>query len=188
LINSFWSRRSFFKVSLAGVLALAAKGPVFAKTLAIPEMPEEMPEGKLSLYNTHNHERLTVAYRNAAGDYDSEALKAINWILRCHYTNQETAMDIRALEFLNIVDKKLGGKNEIHIISGYRSPLYNRLLRKEGHGVARHSLHQVGKAIDIQIPGTGLERIRQVALNLKCGGVGYYPGFVHLDSGEFRTW
>jgi uncharacterized protein YcbK (DUF882 family) len=187
LINKFWSRRSFFKAALSGVLALVAKGPVFAKSLAI----REMPEGKLSLYNTHNHERLTVAYRNEAGDYDSEALKAINWILRCHYTNQETAMDIRVLEFLNVVDKKLGSNNEIHIISGYRSPLYNRLLRKEGHGgVARHSLHQVGKAIDIHIPGTGLDRIRHVALNLRCGGVGYYPGagFVHLDSGDFRTW
>src|SRR5208282_1981243 len=111
-------------------MALVAERPVFAKTLA----NQDMPEGRLSLYNTHNHERLTVAYRNEAGDYDSEALKSINWILRCHYTNQETAMDIRVLEFLNKVDKRLGGNNEIHIISGYRSPLYNRLLRKEGHG------------------------------------------------------
>jgi uncharacterized protein YcbK (DUF882 family) len=187
LFNKFWSRRTFFKASLAGVMALVAERPVFAKTLA----NQDMPEGRLSLYNTHNHERLTVAYRNEAGDYDSEALKSINWILRCHYTNQETAMDIRVLEFLNKVDKRLGGNNEIHIISGYRSPLYNRLLRKEGHGgVARHSLHQVGRAIDIQIPGTGLDRIRHVALNMRCGGVGFYPGagFVHLDSGEFRTW
>ncbi len=186
MLHTFWSRRSFFKVSLAGILTLAAKRPVLAKKLTI----QEMPEGKLSLYNIHNKEKLSVVFRNEAGDYDKDALKAINWILRCHYTNQETVMDVRALEFLNIVDKKLGGNNEIHIISGYRSPLYNKLLRHEGRGVARHSLHQVGKAIDIHIPGTGLDKIRQVALNLQYGGVGYYPGagFVHLDSGGFRTW
>lgn len=186
MFHTFWSRRSFFKVSIAGLLALAAKRAAFAKDMVIGHLPE----GKLSLYNIHNHEKLSVVYRKEAGDYDTEALNAINWILRCHYTNQETVMDVRTLEFLNIVDKKLGGNNEIQIISGYRSPLYNSLLRHEGHGVARNSLHQVGKAIDIHIPGTGLDRIRQVALNLQYGGVGYYPGagFVHLDSGNFRTW
>jgi uncharacterized protein YcbK (DUF882 family) len=186
MFDTFWSRRSFFKASLASALALAGNGPAFAKVLLTPEAPE----GNLSLYNTHNKERLTVAFRNGAGDYDHEALKAINWILRCHFTNQETDMDIRTIEFLNAVDKKLGGNNEIHIISGYRSPLYNKLLRHEGHNVARKSLHQFGKAIDIHIPGIGLDKVRHVALNLKYGGVGYYPGagFVHLDSGALRSW
>jgi uncharacterized protein YcbK (DUF882 family) len=185
-LQSHWSRRAFFKASLAGALTLALQRPVFAKKT----IREELPEGKLSLYNTHNRERLTVTYRRTGDEYDPEALKALNWILRCHYTNQETEMDIRTLEFLNILDKKLGGNNEIHIISGFRSPTYNKLLRQEGHHVARHSLHQVGKAIDISIPGTGLDKIRRVALNLKYGGVGYYPGagFVHIDSGTFRTW
>lgn len=153
-------------------------------------IPPEMPVGKLSLFNIHTSEKLTVSYRKEDGDYDIEALKAINWILRCHYANQETEMDVRTIEFLNTVDKKLGGNNEIHIISGYRSPAYNRLLRHEGHKVARHSLHLVGKAVDIHIPGTSLDKVRQVALNLRYGGVGYYPGkgFVHIDSGKFRTW
>jgi uncharacterized protein YcbK (DUF882 family) len=186
LFNKFWSRRSFFKASFAGALVLAGRGPAIAKGLITPEVPE----GKLSLYNTHNRERLSVVFRNVAGNYDHEALKAVNWILRCHYTNEEADMDIRTIEFLNSVDKKLGGDNEIHIISGYRSPLYNKLLRQEGHGVARRSLHQFGKAIDIHIPGIGLNEVRRVALNLKYGGVGYYPGagFVHLDSGDFRAW
>jgi uncharacterized protein YcbK (DUF882 family) len=171
---------------LVGALTIVGNRHSFAKQ----ESAQEMPEGRLSLFNTHNRERLSVTFRNKDGEYDIDALNAINWILRCHYTNQETIMDVRTIEFLNTVDKKLGGNNEIHIISGYRSPLYNRLLRQEGHGVARHSLHQVGKAIDIHIPGTSLAKIRQVALNLKYGGVGYYPGagFVHLDSGQFRTW
>lgn len=186
MTHNSWSRRSFLKASLAGALTIVGSGPVWAKQVTTPEMPE----GKLSLYNIHTKERLSATFRKENGDYDIDALNAINWILRCHYTNQETIMDVRTIEFLNTVDKKLGGNNEIHVISGYRSPIYNQLLRQEGHGVAKNSLHQVGKAIDIHIPGTGLERIREVALNLKYGGVGYYPGsgFVHLDSGAFRTW
>jgi uncharacterized protein YcbK (DUF882 family) len=89
------------------------------------------------------------------------------------------------------VDKRLGGGNEIHIISGFRSSRYNAMLRKEGHGgVARKSLHTKGKAIDIAIPGVDLRTLRTAALDLRYGGVGYYPGpgFVHIDSGSYRTW
>lgn len=149
-----------------------------------------LPEGKLSLYNTHNNERLTVTYRDPLGEYNSEAIKALNWILRCHYTEQTIDMDLRVVEYLNRVDKNLGGNNEIHIISGFRSPEYNSLLRKEGRHVARNSLHLQGKAIDIAIPNVGTHTLRQTAFALGYGGVGYYPskGFVHLDSGVFRTW
>jgi uncharacterized protein YcbK (DUF882 family) len=110
--------------------------------------------------------------------------------MRCHYTNQITVMDINAIEYLNLVDKKLGGGHEIHIISGYRSPTYNSLLAQNGRHVARHSLHRVGQAIDIAIPGIPLDKIRHTAVALQLGGVGYYPGagFVHIDSGKIRTW
>ena len=153
-------------------------------------IPPAMPEGRLSLYNVHNKERLSVVYRNGGQVYDPEALKAINWLMRCHYTNQEIEMDIRTIEFLNMVDKNLGCGNVIHVISGYRSPLYNELLCHEGHGVARNSLHMQGKAVDILIKGKELYKVHQVALNLRYGGVGYYPhtGFVHIDSGNFRAW
>jgi uncharacterized protein YcbK (DUF882 family) len=99
-------------------------------------------------------------------------------------------MDIKTIECLNLVDKKLGGRNEIHIISGYRSPTYNSLLVQNGRHVAKQSLHRVGKAIDIVIPGVPLVKVRHAAVALKLGGVGYYPGagFVHIDSGKVRTW
>jgi uncharacterized protein YcbK (DUF882 family) len=186
LFDSSWSRRLFLKASLACALLLAEIDPAWAK---LPNL-RILPEGKLSLYNTHSKEKLTVDYRDPAGNYNPDALKALNWILRCHYTGQVADMDIRVIEYLNIVDKNLGGGNEFHIISGYRSPEYNGLLRREGHHVARHSLHTKGKAIDISIPGVGLDKLRRTALNLKYGGVGYYPGagFVHIDSGGFRTW
>ena len=186
MFDSLFSRRLFLKTSLACALLLAEFDPAWAK---LPNF-NSLPEGRLSLYNTHSKERLTVDFRDPAGNYNPDALKSLNWILRCHYTGEVADMDIRVIEHLNLVDKKLGGGNEFHIISGYRSPEYNGLLRREGHRVARHSLHMDGKAIDISIPGVGLDKLKRTALNLRYGGVGYYPGpgFVHLDSGGFRTW
>jgi uncharacterized protein YcbK (DUF882 family) len=186
LFDSFFSRRSFLKATLACTLLIADIEPSWAK---LPHM-ENLPEGKLSLYNTHSKERLTVEYRDPDGNYNPDALKSLNWILRCHFTGEVADMDIKAIDHLNLVDKKLGGGHEFHIISGYRSPEYNGLLRREGHHVAKHSLHMKAKAIDIAIPGVGLDKVHRTALNLRYGGVGYYPaaGFVHLDSGGFRTW
>ena len=186
MFDSLLNRRLFLKASLAGVLFLAGRKPAYSKTTTIMRLPE----GKLSLYNTHSKDRLTIDYRDPLGNYRPDALKSLNWILRCPYTGEVANMDIRAIEHLNLVDKQLGGGHEFHIISGYRSPEYNGRLRRQGHRVARHSLHLKGKAIDISIPGVGLDKLRRIALNLNYGGVGYYPGagFVHLDSGSFRTW
>ena len=180
------NRRSFLKFTMAGALMLFGVKPAIAKTA----LEEGMPEGVLSLYNTHTGERSTIAYRNHAGEYDPEALSSLNWILRCHYTNETTEMDSRVIEYLNMVDNQFGGGNEIHIISGFRSPEYNGKLRRQGRRVAKHSQHTLGKAIDFFIPRVSLASIRNAARNLCYGGVGYYPqtGFVHIDSGNFRTW
>jgi uncharacterized protein YcbK (DUF882 family) len=185
LFDSFFSRRLFLKASMAGAFLLAGGKPAFPKV----STDVRTPEGKLNLYNNHSKERFTVNFRDSEGNYDLNALNSLNWILRCH-SGETTDMDVRVIEYLNLVDKELGGGNEIHIISGYRSPTYNSELRREGHGVARHSFHMKGKAIDIAVPGVGLDKLRRVALNLRYGGVGYYPGpgFVHIDSGNFRTW
>lgn len=147
-------------------------------------------EGRLSLYNVNCNERLTVTYRNSLGEYCDDALQALNWIFRCHHTNQTTKMDLRVVEYLNRLDDSLGGGNEIHIISGYRSPQYNAKLRSKSQGVAKDSLHMKGMAIDLAIPRLGLDLIRRNAVALAAGGVGYYPqsGFVHIDCGSFRTW
>lgn len=181
------SRRGFLKATLTGALTLMGVGSAFGRFEATPN---PLPPGNLSLYNTHTGERISLAFRDAVGNYDLDSLNTLNWILRCHHTNQTTVMDVNTIEFLNFVDKKLGGNNEIHIVSAYRSPLYNNLLRESGHGVARQSLHLSGKAIDISIPGKSTALIREAAVGLHLGGVGYYPssGFVHIDSGTFRTW
>ncbi|HMK56253.1 MAG TPA: DUF882 domain-containing protein [Dissulfurispiraceae bacterium] len=149
-----------------------------------------MPDGKLTLLNIHTNDKVTVRYRNASGGYEPEALKELNWVLRCHYTGQIHDIDRNVIEIVNLVDKSFGGNNEICIISGYRSPEYNKLLIGEGRHVVKNSMHLVGKAMDVRIPGVDLCKLRDEALKLKLGGVGYYKesNFVHLDSGRIRTW
>jgi uncharacterized protein YcbK (DUF882 family) len=179
-------RRGFLKSTLGFAATLLCARTSFAKHLE----RAALPEGRLSLYNLNTNERLTVTYRNELGIYDSEALKALNWALRCHNTNETTAMDLKVIEYLKRLDHALGGGNEIQIISGYRSPSYNGKLRSLSKGVAKHSMHMKGKAIDLAIPGIGLDTIRRTAHSFSAGGVGYYPksGFVHIDSGPVRAW
>lgn len=180
-----WTRRTFLKTSCAGLALLGAK-------LAPPSMAavESLPKGRLNFYNVWTDERLAITYRNDSGDYDAAALDAINHILRCHYTGEVAAIDVRVLEHVNLVRQKLGGNREICVISGYRSPEYNAMLVRTGRRAVRNSLHVHGRAIDLQVAGIHPKVIRQAALELRYGGVGYYPRskFVHLDSGPYRWW
>ena len=177
------TRRSFLATALVGAGAVAGLG-------MRPRPVAAAPLGRLALFNTHTRETLDVTFRDAAGEYDPKALAAIDHVLRCHYTGQSTRMDVGVLEFLSTVDHRLGGQREIHVISGFRSAAYNDWLVRHGDGVARHSLHLVGKAIDVRLPGVPLDAVRDVARALGAGGVGYYPAsdFVHLDSGRPRFW
>ena len=179
-------RRMFLKSSAFFAATLLGTKAAFAKLAD----GGGLPEGKLSLYNIWNNERMTVTYRNSFGEYCDESLQGLSWFLRCRITNKTAKMDLRVLEYLNRLDNGLGGDNEIHIISGYRSPSFNRKLSKASKGVAKNSLHMKGMAVDLRIPGVRLDRIRRTALALAAGGVGYYPrsGFVHIDSGNFRAW
>ncbi len=180
-----WTRRTFLRTSLA---SLAMPGG----RLVCPSigLAQELPEGRLTFFNVWTDERLDVRYRDEQGKYDLEALDEVNHILRCHYTGEVAAIDVRVLEHINLVQKKIGGNREIHIISGFRSPEYNALLVRSGRRAAKNSLHMQGQAVDLQMPGIHPKTIRQAALALGYGGVGYYPRskFVHLDSGPFRTW
>jgi uncharacterized protein YcbK (DUF882 family) len=164
--------------------------PALRFATVCPAAAREVPPAALSLYNIHTREGIEVTYRNAAGEYDRPALTALNRLLRCHYTDEVATMDLRVIEFLNAVDKRLGGGREIHVVSGFRSRVYNDWLARHGRGVSPRSLHLVGRAIDVRLPGIGLAAVRQVALGLRRGGVGYYPDsdFVHLDSGRIRVW
>jgi uncharacterized protein YcbK (DUF882 family) len=105
-------------------------------------------------------------------------------------TGEVKAIDTRLLDLAHDLGERLGDRGPFHVISGYRSPQTNALLRASGHGVARNSLHLKGEALDIRLPGTNLPVLRRAALDLKGGGVGYYPGqdFVHIDVGRVRYW
>jgi uncharacterized protein YcbK (DUF882 family) len=188
LHRSRFDRRTILKAAAGGALLLFS-GKAFPGPAAAGTVPP-VPRGKLSLYNTHTGERLSVAYRDGRGERDPGAASALNRILRCHYTGEIAEIDPRVIDFLGAVDGSLGGGNEIHVISGFRSPEYNEKLVREGRGVARNSLHLQGRAIDFRIPGIRLNTLREAALRLREGGVGHYPGpdFVHIDSGRFRAW
>jgi uncharacterized protein YcbK (DUF882 family) len=173
--------RRRFLTSLAGATLLGA---------GVRPGAAAAPEARLALYNTHTRESLDVTFRDAAGRYDHRALAAIDHVLRCHYTGLTARIDVAVLDFLSAVDQRLGGDHEIHVISGYRSPEYNAWLIRHGHGVAERSLHLLGKAIDVRLPGVALAAVRDTARTMGLGGVGYYPAssFVHLDSGSVRSW
>lgn len=185
MIPSAWTRRSFMAASLAAASALlpASRGRAAAA------VPGAAP-GRLALYNVHTREGVTVVYRDAAGRYDRDGLERLNHVLRCHYTGEMAPIDLRVIEFLRAVDKRLGGDHEIHVISGFRSAAYNAWLIRHKSGVSPHSLHLVGRAIDVRFPALSLAEVRRTALDLGGGGVGYYPasGFIHLDSGRVRSW
>lgn len=180
-----WTRRTFLQTSAVALVLGVLQAVMPSRAVA-----QAFPEGRLTLLNVWTDERLTVTYRNDDGEYDLEALDDVNHILRCHATGEVAAIDVRVLEHVNLVQKKLGGDREIHIISGYRSPEYNARLVRAGRRAAKNSLHMQGQAVDLQIPGLHPKVIRQAALELGYGGVGYYPRskFVHLDSGSFRSW
>ncbi|MFC5513477.1 DUF882 domain-containing protein [Massilia jejuensis] len=175
-------RRSFLKSSV--VLASAVGMPVLAKAAqAVPV------ERTLRLYNTHTGESLRSVFW-AEGQFIPDALKDINKLLRDHRNDKIAEMDPKLIVLLNDVSNHFGEAPTLHIISGYRSPESNAKLAAASGGVAKHSMHMDGKAIDIRLPGKNLAQLHKAAMAMRGGGVGYYPDsqFVHMDTGRVRYW
>jgi uncharacterized protein YcbK (DUF882 family) len=149
-------------------------------------------EYRLRFYHTHTRERLDVVYRR--GDqYIPEALDRLDHYLRDHRTGDVRHFDPRLFDLLYDLTASLGDSNgEIDVICGYRTPWSNEFLRSRSPhtGVARHSLHMQAEAIDIRLPGIETSDLRDAALRLHRGGVGYYRSsdFVHVDVGKVRHW
>ena len=147
----------------------------------------------LSFHHTHSGEDLTVTFKRE-GRYDEEALKQLNHFLRDWRTQDQTTMDPHLFDIIWEVYRDVDGKKPIQIISAYRSPETNAMLRRRSAhtGVARFSQHMLGHAMDFYIPDVPLEQIRYAGLRLQRGGVGFYPTsgspFVHLDTGNIRHW
>jgi uncharacterized protein YcbK (DUF882 family) len=151
-----------------------------------------MPETRdLSFYHTHTGKRLDVTYWQD-GDYVESALSEINLFLSDFRTGDRVDMDPELLDLIHDVRESLGSDGTYQVISAYRSPETNEMLRKRSAstGVARKSQHLLGKAIDVRLEGVSTAKLRDAAISLRRGGVGYYEAsdFVHMDTGRVRRW
>ena len=173
-----------YRIGLTSLLLLAGAGSVHDAT-ALNETRT------LSFHHTHSGEDLTVTFKRD-GRYDDEALKKLNYFLRDWRSQDQTTMNRHLFDILWEVYRDVDGKKPIKIISAYRSPATNSMLRRRSSGVARFSQHMLGHAMDFYIPDVPLEQVRHAGLRLQRGGVGFYPTsgspFVHLDTGSVRHW
>ena len=194
------SRRSFMKFGAAAAALMmtprlvsaniSPDSPPVAPTDAAPDsIPDSAPERTLSFYNTRTGEEWNRVYW-CQGDYVPEALEEINYLLRDHRTNEVREIDPRLLDLLYDLNEKLNSRGPFQVVSGYRSPETNALLRRRSRRIARHSLHIEGMAVDIRLPDRNMRQLAKAALSLQSGGVGYYPRrqFVHVDTGKVRRW
>ena len=167
---------------LAGALGLAA--PALLAKGALASAPRQ-----LSLVNLHTGEKLAATYFEG-GRYVPDALAALDRVLRDHRTGKVHPMAPGLLDLVAGLASQVGRPDAVQVISGYRSSASNAALHANSSGVATRSLHMRGMAMDIRIPGVSLARLRDTALALGRGGVGYYPGsyFVHVDVGKVRQW
>ena len=177
----FATRRLFLR-GMAGAFAAAAVAP--GRLLAGPR-----EERLLSFVHTHTHERLTVPYF-ADGTYLPEGLSSLNSFLKDFRTGDEHPIDPALYDILNDLRLATGARSPFEVISGYRSPRTNSMLRESGRGVAKGSLHVQGRAIDVRLADLSSVSLRDAAVELQRGGVGYYrgPDFVHVDTGRVRRW
>ncbi len=156
-----------------------------------PAQAANLPdEGRLRLFHTHTGQHIDVIYRRGS-EYISEALARLDTFLRDHRTGQVHHYDPRVFDLLSLLTATSGHPDaEINVICGYRTPWSNEFLRTHTSGVAKHSLHMEAEAIDIRLPGVKTSSLRDIALSLGRGGVGYYAAsdFIHVDVGRVRRW
>jgi len=174
------ARRRFVRLGIAGMAALLVPGRGIAAAAETRV---------LALRSLHTGEFVRATYW-AAGRYLGEGLSQIDRLLRDHRTNDVHPIDRRLLSLLDGLHGQLATREPFEVISGYRSPATNASLVSTTSGVSPSSLHVVGMAIDIRVPGRPLRAIRDTAMALRAGGVGYYPDsdFVHVDVGRIRAW
>ena len=172
-------RRHFLR-GAAAALALLPFGAAWARLPA---------RRSLSFLHTHTGERLSTVYFQD-GQYQLGELERINQLLRDFRTGDVHTIDIGVLDILADLRVLADHDEPYEVISGYRSPQTNAALRRHSSGVAEHSLHLQGRAIDVRLPGFPTRKLRELALQMSRGGVGFYPqpDFVHVDNGRVRYW
>lgn len=177
-------RRKILKMGITGAAGLIAS---FAGIL--PASARETIGYTVSIKNSHTGEVFEGVYR-VGGYYVPRAFRQINHVMRDHRTGDLHPIDPRLIDILSKMQKRCRCSEPITVLSGYRSPKTNNMLRSTTLNVARNSFHMRGQAVDIRVPGTAASQVQQVALSLQAGGVGYYPrrSFVHVDTGGIRNW
>jgi len=184
------NRRSFLGMgaaTLAGVVVPAVVAPASAANFKSGVISKGAR--RLSFRNAHTGESFSGVYR--VGDkYLPEAFQQINTVMRDFRTNQVYPMDPRVMDIIYTVQRLSGRRTPFEILSGYRSPKTNTMLRNSSTGVAKKSLHMEGRAVDLRMDGFSTKRLRDLAVSLRAGGVGYYSrsDFIHIDSGDVRSW
>lgn len=175
------NRRQFLSKVAITTTALAFHSPIMSLAAQSPR--------SLSFYHTHTREKLNITY-GWSKRYDRKALKKISHFLRDFRTGEVHPIDPALLDILYSVRDEFGNQGTFEVISGYRSPQTNKRLRNNSSKVAKRSLHMEGKAIDIRLTGVRTKKLQQCAIDMQCGGVGYYQksDFIHLDTGKVRFW
>lgn len=190
------NRRNFLQAAGGAVFNAALAGGIGANLLlpayaTPPEAPASAPvqARHLGFVNTHTGDTFSDAYWEN-GDYVPDAMTAINHVMRDHRSGEVHAIDPRLLDQLHTLNGLVEASAPFQIISGYRSPATNATLQARSGGVATRSLHMDGRAIDIRVSGVDLTRLRDAALGMNAGGVGYYQAsdFIHIDTGRVRRW
>ena len=177
--------------SRAACKILIACAAVVAGTRSLQDAVANGDTRTISLYQTHTKESVTVTFKRN-GVYDRQALEKLNWILRDWRRDESTNMDPKLFDVAWAVHREVGSRQPLHVVSGYRSPQTNAMLRRRSSAVAKQSQHMRGKAMDFYLPDANMAQVRAIAMRLQRGGVGYYPTafnpFVHLDVGSVRSW
>lgn len=174
-------------LTAAALLLAALLLPQIAQASSIPASLRG--DGQIAIYRPDKDEHATVRYRDAKGRYLPQGFEQIATIFRCRLTEEQHEIDAELIEILDAIQDHFDAR-EVRLISAYRSPERNALMRRQGRRVARDSLHMRGMAADIELPGVSRQALRDFAFALHQGGVGFYrrSGFVHVDSGEPRAW
>lgn len=189
-------RRTFLKTARSGVFntaVFAGVGGALILPAANATTPAAAPRAStaklLSFVNTHTGDTFADAYWEN-GNYVPAAMAAINHVMRDHRSGEAHEIDPRLLDQLHALKGVVGTNAPFQIISGYRSPATNAALHENSSGVATRSLHMEGRAIDIRVGGVDTARLRDAALGMNAGGVGYYQAsdFIHVDTGRVRRW
>ncbi|MFG0834644.1 DUF882 domain-containing protein [Aeromonas bivalvium] len=171
-------------------LLLGAGCAMGASLLSFPALASRSTHSReLSFFNLNTGERVKASYWEQ-GRYLPDGLAELNHLLRDYRRDEVFNMDRKLFDQLFLLQQRLGHRGEIQLISGYRSPATNAAKHRRSKGVAKRSYHTLGQAVDVRLQGVQLAHLHKAALQLKVGGVGYYPSdnFVHLDTGPARSW